>query len=235
MAKRLRFNKDSPLSAPQKAKNIERVLRIAVVEDDQLFRLYLKKVLSMEHSGFVITGFYESAESALDPILEARPDVVLVDLGLPNMSGEEVIRQLSVKLIATAFLVLTTHEEPKHVFHSLRAGAIGYCLKSAKPAELVDIIRAAGNGGSPLSPNIARMLIETYQDSSKVKKKKDFDLTRRELQIVELLAQGKVSKEIAHELTLSYETIRDYLKAIFRKLKVQTQTEAVIKYMQSTE
>lgn len=210
-----------------------RALRVAVVEDDKTLRLFMEKLLKKKSHGFEFIGAWDTAESAMEPIIALKPDVVVVDLELPGMSGAGLISYLSKKLIGTAFVVLTVHEDPKKVFDALQAGANGYLLKGSKPADIVAGIHAASEGGAPLSPEIARLLIESFQNPVKLEKKNMGGLTARESQILECLAQGKVSKEVADELSLSYETIRDYLKAIYKKLHVRSRTEAVIKYLQS--
>lgn len=212
-----------------------KTLRVALVEDDKTLRLYMEKLLQQKHHGFEFVGAWSSAESSMESILAIKPDVVVVDLELPDMSGAELIRVLSARLLGTAFVVLTVHDNPKKVFDALRAGANGYMLKGTKPAELVASIRAASEGGAPLSQEIARLLIQSFQDPVKFEKKNLKDLTVRETQVLECLAQGMVPKEVATELSLSYETVRDYLKAIYQKLHVRSRTEAVIKYLQSTE
>lgn len=210
-------------------------LRVALVEDDNTLRLFMEKLLQQKGHGFEFIGSWGSAESAMEPITALKPDVVVVDLELPDMSGADLIRFLSVKLIGTAFVVLTVHDNPKKVFDALRAGANGYMLKGTKPSEIISSIRAASEGGAPLSQEIARLLIQSFQDPVKFEKKNLKDLTGRETQVLECLAKGKVPKEVATELSLSYETVRDYLKTIYQKLHVRSRTEAVIKYLQSTE
>lgn len=210
-------------------------LRVSLVEDDKTLRLFMEKLLQHKNHGFELVGVWSNAESAMEPILSLKPDVVVVDLELPDMSGAELIRILSSKLIGTAFVVLTVHDNPKKVFDALRAGANGYMLKGSKPAEIVASIRAASEGGAPLSQEIARLLIQSFQDPVKFEKKNLEGLTGRETQVLECLAQGKVPKEVATDLSLSYETVRDYLKTIYQKLHVRSRTEAVIKYLQSTE
>ncbi len=227
-------SENSELAADSSATALK-TLRVALVEDDKTLRLYMEKLLQQKHHGFEFVGSWSSAESSMEPILSLKPDVVVVDLELPDMSGAELIRVLSSKLLGTAFVVLTVHDNPKKVFDALRAGANGYMLKGTKSAELVASIRAASEGGAPLSQDIARLLIQSFQDPVKFEKKKLKDLTARETQVLECLAQGMVPKEVAMELSLSYETIRDYLKAIYQKLHVRSRTEAVIKYLQSTE
>ena len=209
-----------------------KTLRVAVVEDDATLRLFMRKLIEKPGSGFEFVGAWETAEEAVKPIVESTPHVIVVDLELPKVSGMELIRQLSPRMSNTAFVVLTIHDDPAKVFAALRAGANGYLLKTAKPNEIAAGIRQASEGGSPLSPDIARLLIKSFQDPIVPQKKEIPGLTPRESQILERLAQGMVPKEVGYDLGISYETVRDYLKAVYSKLHVRSRTEAVIKYLE---
>ncbi|WP_397384618.1 response regulator [Prosthecobacter sp.] len=207
-------------------------LRVAVVEDDPTLRLFMKKLIQKPAHGFEFDGAWASAEEAVKPIIDSRPHVVIVDLELPKISGIELIRQLSPRLIETAFVVLTIHDNPDKVFEALRAGANGYLLKSSKPNEIAAGIRQASEGGAPLSQDIARLLIKSFQTPATPQKKEIPSLTPRESQVLERLAQGMVPKELAYDLGISYETVREYIKAVYSKLHVRSRTEAVIKYLE---
>ena len=213
----------------------QRILQVAVIEDDPTLRLFLKKLISKSGSQLAFAGAWESAEAAAKPLLDIRPDVVVVDLELPKIGGMELIRHLAPRMPATSFVVLTIHDDPQKVFAALRAGASGYLLKSSKPFEIIAGIRQACAGGAPLSQEIARMLIQSFQDPAKTVRKRMPGLTPRESQILDMLAHGKVPKEVAEELGLSYATVRDYLKAVYAKLHVRSRTEAVIKYLDQTK
>ena len=211
-------------------------MRVGIVEDDPTLRMFVTRLVEKKEHGFEMIGAWGSAEAAARSLLDAMPDVVIVDLELPGTSGVEMIRQLSPRMVNTAFVVLTVHDEPQKVFGALRAGANGYLLKSARPSEIAAGIRNACGGGAPLSQDIARLLIQSFQEpAAKPEKKPRPGLTPREGQILELLAKGKVPKEVGFELGISYETVRDYLKAVYQKLHVRSRTEAVIKYLQHTE
>lgn len=222
----------SSLASPESP---PRVLRVGVVEDDPTLRLFVSKLVEKKENGFELVGAWESAEAAAKPLLNDQPDVVVVDLELPGVSGVEMIKGLSPRMLNTAFVVLTVHEEPEKVFAALRAGANGYLLKSAKPSEIAAGIRQACEGGAPLSQDIARLLIQSFQEPVKKEKKEMPGLTPREGQILELLAKGKVPKEVSYDLGISYETVRDYLKSVYQKLHVRSRTEAVIKYLEHTQ
>jgi len=212
-----------------------RELSVGIVEDDPTLRLFVSQLIKKKEHHFTFAGGWDSAEAAVPPLLESKPDVVVVDLELPGASGMEMISEMSPHLLNTAFVVLTIHDEPNQVFAALRAGASGYLLKSAGPAEIAAGIRQAAEGGAPLSQDIARLLIHSFQEPVKPEKKEIPGLTPRESQILELLAKGMVPKEVGYELHISYETVRDYLKSVYQKLHVRSRTEAVIKYLHYTE
>ena len=213
----------------------KRMLQVAVIEDDPTLRLFLQKIVSKPGGDLAFAGAWESAEAAAKPLLETRPDVVVVDLELPHMCGMDLIRHLAPRMPATAFMVLTIHDDPQKVFAALRAGASGYLLKSSKPAEIIAGIRQACAGGAPLSQEIARLLIQSFQDPAKTIRKRMPGLTPREGQVLEMLAQGMVPKEVAYKIGISYATVRDYLKAVYAKLHVRSRTEAVIKYLDQSK
>lgn len=222
------------MTANQPQQTDRKTLSVALIEDDPTIQLFLKKLIDKHSEELSFAGAWDTAESAVQPTLSAKPDVILVDLELPGASGMEWISEMSPHLVNTAFVVLTIHEDPEKVFAALRAGACGYLLKSAAPGEIVDGIRQAAIGGAPLSQDIARLLIKSFREPVKEEKKEIPGLTPREGQILELLAEGKVPKEVGYELHISYETVRDYLKSIYRKLHVRSRTEAVIKYLHHT-
>lgn len=209
-----------------------RHLRVGVIEDDPTLRLFLSKLIEGRGEHFTLIGAWGSAEEAVQPVLAEKPEVVVVDLELPGASGVEWIREISPHLLNTAFVVFTVHDEPDRVFAALRAGASGYLLKGSGPSEIIDGITQAASGGAPLSPDIARLLIHSFKEPVHPERKEIPGLTPRESQILELLAQGMVPKEVGHQLHLSYETVRDYLKSVYSKLHVRSRTEAVIKYLQ---
>jgi DNA-binding NarL/FixJ family response regulator len=227
------FPMSSPISDPENSVN-PRLLRVAVVEDDKTLRLFLEKLIQKKEHGFEFAGSFESAEASVT-VLKDKPDVMVVDLELPGVSGIELIKQMSPHMPNTAFVVLTIHDDAQKVFAALRAGANGYLLKGAKPNEIAAGIRQASEGGAPLSQDIARLLIQSFQEPVKAEKKEIPGLTPRETQILERLAKGMAPKEVAHELSLSYETVRDYLKSVYQKLHVRSRTEAVLKYLEHTQ
>ena len=218
---------------PRKA---ARRLRVALIEDSEVTRKVIKELIGKE-SDFEFVGAWPTGEEALAGVSKLRPDVILVDLELPGISGEDCLRALSVVVPAAALLVLTSHDDPARVFASLSAGAHGYLLKDSPPAELVSAIKAACMGGSPLSPAVAGLVINAFKKGTATHKPVIPlpSLAPREQQILELLATGLVPKEAAAQLSLSYETVRDYLKRIYKKLHVRSRTEAVLRYLEAGE
>lgn len=218
---------------PQKT---SRRLRVGLIEDSAVTREVMKKLVGKEPD-LELVGVWPTGEEALAGVSKLRPDVILVDLELPGISGEDCLRALSVVVPAAALLVLTAHDDPARVFASLSAGAHGYLLKNSPPGDLVSAIRSAYVGGSPLSPAVAGLVIRAFKKGAEATKPSIPlpSLAPREQQILELLATGLVPKEAAAQLSLSYETVRDYLKHIYRKLHVRSRTEAVLKYLEAGE
>lgn len=211
----------------------ESTLRIGVIEDDQMMMAFIKKLIA-KTEGLELCGAWMTGEEALREIKRLNPTVVLVDLELPGISGEDTIRAVSALLPTAAIVVLTVHEDAMRVFGALQAGANGYLIKGCGPIAIIDGIFAAHRGGSPLSPEIAGLVIRAFQKNSTKKKALPLPhLSPRERQILDQLATGKATKEVASELHLSYETVRDYLKQIYQKLHVRSRTEAVLRYLEN--
>lgn len=198
-------------------------------------RALLEKLIDKQ-ADLELCGAWGSGEEALAALHALRPDVIVVDLELPGISGEDCIRALSAILPCAAFVVLTVHEDAERVFGALQAGANGYLLKGLPSEVIVSGIHAAHRGGAPLSPEIASLVIQAFQ--KKTVKKPPIplpSLSPRERQVLELLATGMAPKEAAAELNISYETVRDYLKQIYQKLHVRSRTEAVLRFLEAGE
>ena len=203
-------------------------IRVACVEDDPLFRVLLEKLLVPER-GFDLLGVFKSAEQAVWPLLETRPDVVLLDLGLPGWTGIDCLHALGSNMPTTAFVILSGHDTPQHVFAALKAGASGYLLKTAPTELLLEGLRSASCGGGPLSPEISHMVISSFHVKTSDRRKQVPGVSKRESELLNLLIQGFSAKEAAYEMNISYETVRDYSKSIYQKLNVRSRTEAVLK------
>ena len=202
---------------------------VTVVEDS----LDLNRTLAMminATNGMKCVSNHLNGEEALAFIPKVNPDVVLIDLGLPGMSGIECIHQLKKEMPSLHFLVLTIKENDNEVFGALKAGASGYLLKSSSPSEIIEGIKALHDGGAPMSANIARRVVNHFQSPHVEKNPFDDLLTKREKEVLLLLSRGKFYKEIASDLFVSVETIKSHCHNIYEKLHVSSRTEALNKY-----
>jgi len=179
---------------------------------------------------FRLTGDYADAEIALKEIPRLLPDVVLMDINLPGMSGVECVRQLKAALPAVQFLMLTVYEDSDSLFKSLKAGASGYLLKRTASARLLEAIRDVHAGGSPMTPQLARRVVQHFsglaEGTSAVSR-----LTQGERDFLDQLASGYAYKEIADRMDISIDTVRSYVRTVYEKLHVHSRTEAVVKYL----
>ena len=207
---------------------------ISIVEDNDKLRGTLAKVISRA-DGFKCVSDYASAEDALAGLPKIKPDVVLMDINLPGMNGVECVRKLKVILPATQVMMLTVYEDTENIFKALAAGASGYMLKRTPAKELLEAIHEVLRGGSPMTTHIARKVVLSFQKSAAASAKTAGELSElsdREQQVLDLLAQGLIYKEIAEKLQISYETVHTYIRRIYEKLQVRTRTEAVAKFLQ---
>lgn len=198
------------------------MITVSIVEDDKEIRESLAILLNGS-PGFECIGTYGSCEAALDGIESELPDVILMDISLPGMSGIEGIKNIKAKYASIDFIILSIHENDEYVFDALCAGATGYLLKETPPAKILDAIEEVINGGSPMSTQIARMVVSSF------KVKPSPDLTTREQEVLSNLCDGKSYKKIADTLFISEETVRRHLKNIYKKLEVHSKSEAVAK------
>jgi DNA-binding NarL/FixJ family response regulator len=205
-------------------------INVAVVEDNRGTRESLVELLGRS-SGLCCVGAHATGEEALRDLPAQRPDVVLMDINLPGMSGVECVAKLKEIVPNIQVLILTTYEDSDLIFCSLRAGASGYLLKNMPPAELVQAVEQVHAGGSPMSTQIARKLVNHFQQIKQPVSDVE-RLTKRELEILTLLAKGYLYKEIGDQLGISLSTVRAHLHAIYEKLHVQSRTQAVVKFLE---
>lgn len=203
------------------------MINVAIIEDLASYRNALEVLLNGS-VGFQCCGAFDSAEAALKLLPELRPDVALVDIHLPCMSGIELVKCFREISSDTLCMMCTAYDEDEDVFQALQAGAHGYILKSTPPAKILEAIQELTNGGSPMSNEIARKVVMTFQHSSAAKA--DFDITKREKEILQLLSKGLLYKEIASQLFISMDTVRRHCFNIYTKLHVKNKTEAINKY-----
>jgi DNA-binding NarL/FixJ family response regulator len=201
---------------------------VGIVEDDTLLRSTLKRLVG-EADGFRCVATCATGEEALQKLPALQPQVVLMDLNLPQMSGIECIRRLKESLPATQIIVLTVYEDSEHIFRALKAGASGYLLKRSEPEEVLDAIKDAREGGAPMSSQIARRVVHSFHEPAQ--SNADVKLTERENEILSFLSKGFANKEIADKLEISVPTVRTHLRHIYEKLHVRSRTEAIVKYL----
>lgn len=215
-------------------------ITISIVEDNDKLRGTLAKVIGRAE-GFRFVSDYGSAEDALADIPKVKPDVVLMDINLPGMNGVECVRKLKTILPETQIMMLTVYEDTENIFNALAAGANGYLLKRTPSKELIDAIREVNRGGSPMTTHIARLVVQSFQKPVAAPAQPTHgataggdlsELSEREQQVLDLLAQGLIYKEIADKLNIGYETVHTYIRRIYEKLQVRTRTEAVAKFLQ---
>jgi DNA-binding NarL/FixJ family response regulator len=204
-------------------------ISVSIVEDDEGMRDSFA-VLIEGSPGFRCVSTHASAEDALRQIPLRSPDVVLMDINLPRMSGIECVQKLRAELPQLHVLMLTMYEDSDLIFKSLTAGASGYLLKRTPPAKLLEAIEEVHRGASPMSGKIARVVVQ-YFHNLRSQSPESERLTSRENEILELLAKGYRYKEIADQLKISFDTVRSHLRNIYEKLHVHSRTEAVVKYL----
>ncbi len=206
---------------------------ISIVEDNEQLRGTLAKVIGRA-PGFRLASDHGSAEEALAALPQVKPDVVLMDINLPGMNGVECVRQLKAMLPGTQVMMLTVYEDTENIFNALAAGASGYMLKRTPGKELIEAIHEVKRGGSPMTTHIARKVVQSFQKPKDQARPTDelSELSEREQQVLDLLSQGLIYKEIAEKLDISYETVHTYIRRIYEKLQVRTRTEAVARFFQ---
>ena len=204
-------------------------ITVAIVEDNEKFRTTLARVLNRAE-GFQCVSQYPSAEDALKALPQDRPEVVLIDINLPGMNGVECVRQVKQILPQAQVMMLTVYEDTENIFNALAAGATGYMLKRTSQAELLEAIREVHRGGSPMTTHIARKVVLSFQHTAASAHPTE-NLSPREQEVLDCLAQGFLYKEIAEKLGISYETVHTYIRRIYEKLQVRTRTEAVAKFL----
>ena len=204
-------------------------ITVSIVEDNDKLRGTLARMLNRAE-GFRCVSDYASAEDALKGLPQAKPEVVLMDINLPGMNGVECVRQLKQLLPQTQVMMLTVYEDTDNIFNALTAGANGYMLKRTASKELLEAIQEVHRGGSPMTMHIARKVVQSFQKTEATAQPAE-NLSEREQQVLDLLSQGLMYKEIADKLQISYETVHTYIRRIYEKLQVRTRTEAVAKFL----
>ncbi|MBM3848266.1 MAG: response regulator transcription factor [Verrucomicrobia bacterium] len=203
-------------------------IRVAVVEDDDQVREHLSRLVG-EAKGFECVATCGSGEEALKALPRRAPDVVLMDINLPGISGVECVRQLKQVLPEVHIVMVTVYDDSDRIFQALQMGASGYLLKRSTAAEILHAVEEVKRGGAPMSSYIARKVVQSFQRQGPSSKPAE-NLSNREMDVLEYVSRGYTNKEIAEALGLSAETVRGYLKTIYSKLHVRSRTAAAMKF-----
>ena len=206
---------------------------VAIIEDDAPNREIWAEWVNRSQD-FNCVKQFGSVEAALPVLPELQPRIVLSDINLPGLSGIEGVRRLKPLMPNTQFVMLTVYEDADHIFEALAAGATGYMLKDTKRSQLLEALREVHAGGSPMSANIARKVVQSFQQqaaqATAASSSEAENLSPREREVLDLLAQGLLYKEISEKLGVSLPTVNTYIRRIYEKLQVRSRAQAVARY-----
>ena len=206
-------------------------IKVAVIEDAAKARKIFVTWLNRSET-FKCIGDFASAEDAIAGIPALRPDIVLSDINLLRMNGVECVRQLKPLLPETQFVMITVYEDAEHIFQALQAGASGYLLKQTPREELLAALQQVRQGGSPMSPHIARKVVQSFQQPHTADPGLA-ELSTRELEVLNHLAGGLLYKEIADQMHIAIPTVNSFIRRIYEKLQVRSRAQAVAKFNRS--
>jgi len=199
---------------------MERYIRIVMIEDDEIIREGYALLIG-QVEGYSVVKSYASFDDAAKTIMDDVPDVILLDIELPGTNGIAAIPKLKKMLPGVHILILTVYESEKQIFEALANGASGYLTKNTPPAKIIESVKEVREGGGPMSVNIARMVIKSFQ------RNQESPLSKRETQILEQIADGKSRSQIAKDLFIDLETVRSHIKNIYLKLDVNSRADAI--------
>jgi DNA-binding NarL/FixJ family response regulator len=202
------------------------LIKVSIVEDIPELRNGLLGLLQWDDR-FEALSSHNDAESAIDPIIALQPDIVVMDINLPGITGIECIRKIKKDCPHTQFIMFTIYEDDEHLFDALEAGASGYILKKASHQKILDSIEELYNGGAPMSTPIARKVINRFK---KPETPDMSNITEREKEVLTLLSKGLLYKEIGEQLHITTGTVKQHIHKIYEKLHVQNKTEAINKF-----
>jgi len=208
--------------------NSNMAVAVAIIEDDAQARKILAGWISRA-SGFRLAGDWGDAEAAVAALPERKPNVVLMDINLPGMSGVEAVGKLKPLLPQTQFVMLTVYEDADHIYNALAAGATGYLLKQTPRQELLNALQDVHGGGSPMTSNIARKVVQSFRHTVP-SPAPGAELSPREQEVLDLLARGYLYKEISERLNITVPTVNTYVRRMYEKLHVRSRAQAVAKY-----
>jgi DNA-binding NarL/FixJ family response regulator len=203
-------------------------IAVSIIEDDEPAREIFSDWIRRAH-GFRFVSQSENGENALENLPAQKPEVVLADINLPGMSGIECVRRLKPLMPDTQFVMLTVYEDTDHIFDALAVGASGYLLKQTPRDELLAALKDVHGGGSPMTSNIARKVVQSFQRAG-AQTDESANLSAREREVLELLARGYLYKEISDNLGISVATVNTYIRRVYEKLHVRSRAQAVAKY-----
>lgn len=205
------------------------MISVIIIEDNKYMREGWQTFINFENDMEVLAT-YDSCEKAFNESQLSKASIVLMDIGLPGMSGIEGVKYLKEKYPQISIIMATVYDDDKHIFQALEAGANGYLMKKTTPEELIKAIRDVDNGGSTLTPNVAKKVLDTLYNPKKIAT--DIGLSDRELQILQELAKGKSYAAVGRTIFLSEDGVRFHIRNIYRKLQVNSKAEAVSKGIQ---
>ncbi|RYZ98956.1 MAG: response regulator transcription factor [Sphingobacteriaceae bacterium] len=200
--------------------SINRIIRVSIIEDDDTIRQGYAFLISATE-GYEVVSSYGSYDEAARKIAADKPDVILLDIELPGINGIDAIPKIKKQLPQVFILILTVYESEKQIFNALSNGASGYLTKNTPSARIIESIREVKEGGGPMSVNIAKLVINSFR------KNQESPLSKRETQILELIAEGKNRSQVAKELFIDLETVRSHVKNIYVKLDVNSRADAI--------
>jgi DNA-binding NarL/FixJ family response regulator len=203
-------------------------IRVCIFDDNKNIRNSLQLLLD-GNDGIEVTGVYENANSIEEALIISEPDLVLMDIEMPGINGIEAVRQIKKFNPAITIIMQTIFEDEERVFSSLLSGASGYLTKDAPPLAIIEAIKDAYNGGSPMTPSIAKKIIQQFQLQNKTVSTEAYNLTAKETEVLRSLADGLSYKMIADKLSMGYDTVHTHIKSIYRKLHVASMGEAISK------
>jgi two-component system response regulator DegU len=204
-------------------------ISVLIADDHSLIRQGLKQILELEEDIHVVSQA-SNGDEAVRCAIEHKPDVILMDINMPGSNGLQAIDEIKKKKLESKIIVLTIHEDREYLFKTLQMGADGYVLKDAEPSVLIEAIRSVFSGQSYIQPNMTTELVKEFNRVTLHEKDKheSNNLTAREIEVLKLIAEGMINKEIARQLYISEKTVKNHVSNIFRKLDVSDRTQAAI-------
>lgn len=204
-------------------------IRVLIADDHSMVRQGIKQILELEND-ITVVALAANGVEAIKLTREFKPDVILMDINMPGMNGLQAIKELKDEKVSSRIIVLTIHQDREYLFKTLQMGAEGYVLKDAEPSLLIEAIRSVFRGQSFIQPNMTKELVKEFNRVTLHEKDKNDEnsLTSREVEVLELIAEGMINKEIAKQLYISEKTVKNHVSNIFKKLNVSDRTQAAI-------